>query len=175
MESGDFEAAVAAFETALKLEPRMVPVMVNLSMACSNLKQNDKAEAWLRRALKAEPDNAAANFNLGLLLAETSRPDEAEKALRAALKSDPQLAPAAYNLAVILGEKKDLAGAVQWSRKARDLRPEELKYTETLVFYLNASGNRKAAARVLRDAMQQPGFPPQLREAWQAQAEELEK
>ena len=70
MESDDFAAAVAAYETALKLEPRMVPVMVNLSMAYSNLNQNDKAEAWLRRALKGEPENAAANFNLGLLLAE---------------------------------------------------------------------------------------------------------
>ena len=66
-----------------------------------------------------------------------NRLDEAEKALRAALKSDPQLAPAAYNLAVILGEKKDLAGAVQWCRKAHDLRPEEMKYTQSLAFYLN--------------------------------------
>ena len=184
----------------------MVAPMVNLSMAYANLKQNDKAEAWLRRALKAEPDNAAANFNLGLLLAETGRRDEAEKALRAALKSDPQLAPAAYNLAVILGEKKDLAGAVQWCRKAHDLRPDELKYTAQpgllserkrrqgrgrrrarrrrsgrtrgfstaaaiLAGIYESRGERKAAARVLRDALQQPGFPPQLREQWQAHAE----
>ena len=141
-----------AFETALKLEPRVVAPMVNLSMAYANLKQNDKAEAWLRRALKAEPDNAAANFNLGLLLAETDRLDEAEKALRAALKSDPQLAPAAYNLAVILGEKKDLAGAVEWCRKAHDLRPEELKYTQSLAFYLNEKGDKDEAAAVLKKA-----------------------
>ena len=154
MESGDFDAAVAAFETALKLEPRVVAPMVNLSMAYANLKQNDKAEAWLRRALKAEPDNAAANFNLGLLLAESDRPDEAEKALRAALKSDPQLAPAAYNLAVLLGERKDLAGAVQWCRKAHDLRPEELKYTQSLAFYLNEKGDKAEAAEVLKKAQE---------------------
>lgn len=128
--------------------------------------------------------------------------------MRAALKSDPQLAPAAYNLAVILGEKKDLAGAVQWCRKARDLRPEELKYTKSLAFYLQGHGDkdeaiavltkaiqetpsffdgsamlagiyesrgaRKAAALVLRDALGQPGFPPQMRGPWQAQVEALE-
>ena len=150
MESGDFDAAIEAFETALKLEPRVVAPMVNASIAYANLKQNDKAEAWLRRALKAEPDNAAANFNLGLLLAETNRPDEAEKALRAALKSDPQLAPAAYNLAVLLGEKKDFTGAVEWCRKAHDLRPEELKYTQSLIFYLNEKGDKDEAAEVLK-------------------------
>ena len=152
MESGDYDGAVAAYETALKLEPRMVAPMVNLSMAYANLKQNDKAEEWLRRALKAEPENAAVNFNLGLLLAELGRLDEAEKALRAALKSDPQLAPAAYNLAVILGARKDLAGAIRWCRKAHDLRPEELKYTESLAFYLNENGDKKDAAEVLKKA-----------------------
>ena len=82
-----------AFETALKLEPRVVAPMVNLSMAYANLKQNDKAEAWLRRALKAEPDNAAANFNLGLLLAETDRLDEAEKALAGCAEVRPAACP----------------------------------------------------------------------------------
>ena len=155
MESGDFAAAVAAYETALKLEPRMVGVMVSISMAYSNLNQNEKAEAWLRRALKAEPDNAAANFNLGLLLAEAERFDEAENALRAALKSDPQLAPAAYNLAVIRGSKKDWAEAVQWSRKAHDLQPEELKYTHTLAFYLTAKGEFEAATALLQKAIKE--------------------
>jgi Flp pilus assembly protein TadD len=87
-----------------------------------------------------------------LLLAETDRLDEAEKALRAALKSDPQLAPAAYNLGVILGEKKDLAGAVQWCRKAHDLRPEDLKYTQSLAYYLNLSGDKEEAEALLRKA-----------------------
>jgi Tfp pilus assembly protein PilF len=152
MESGNFDAAVDAYETALRLEPRMVPAMVNAAMAYANLTQTDKAEAWLRRALKGEPENAAANFNLGLLLAETNRLDEAEKVLRAALKADSQLAPAAYNLAVILGEKKDFAGAVEWCRKAHDLRPEEMKYTETLAFYLDKNGDRAAAEEVLKKA-----------------------
>ncbi|MEI8374512.1 MAG: tetratricopeptide repeat protein [Planctomycetota bacterium] len=159
MESGDYDAAVAAFEKALKLEPRVVAPMVNLSMAYANLKQNDKAESWLRRALKAEPDSAAANFNLGLLLAETNRLDEAQDALRAALKSDPQLASAAYNLAVILGAKKDLAGAVQWCRKAHDVRPEELKYTHSLAFYLNENGDKDEAIAVLKKAIKEnPSF-----------------
>ena len=36
-------------------------------------------------------------------------------------------------------------------------------------------GERKAAARVMRDALEQPGFPPKSRRAWEARAKELEK
>jgi tetratricopeptide (TPR) repeat protein len=153
MDRGDFDASVAAYETALKLEPRMVAPMVSAAMAYANLKQLDKAEAWLRRALKAEPENAAANFNLGLLLAETGHPDEAEKALRTALKTDPQLAAAAYNLGVILGEKHDLPGAVQWCRKAHDLRPDDPKYTQSLAVYLQAKGDKDEAISLVKRAI----------------------
>ncbi len=153
MDRGDFEASVAAYETALKLDPHMVAPMVSAAMAYANLKQLDKAEALLRRALKAEPENAAANFNFGLLLAETGHLDEAEKGLRAALKTDPQLAAAAYNLGVILGEKKDFAGAVQWCRKAHELRPDELKYTQSLAIYLQANGDKDAVISLVRQAI----------------------
>jgi tetratricopeptide (TPR) repeat protein len=153
MDRGDFESSVAAYENAIKLEPRMVAPMVSAAMAYANLKQLDKAETLLRRALKAEPENAAANFNLGLLLAETERRDEAEKSLRTALKADPQLAAAAYNLGVILGEKKDLAGAIQWCRKAHELRPDDAKYTQTLAVYLNAKGDKEEAISLLKRAV----------------------
>ena len=55
MESDDFTAAAACFETATRLEPRQIGPLVNASMAYSNLKQNDKAEASLRRALALSP------------------------------------------------------------------------------------------------------------------------
>ena len=153
MEGGDFAAAAAAYETALQLEPRVAGPMVNLSMAYANLNESDKAEACLRRALKIEPDNAAAHFNLGLLLAETQRFDEAERELQAALKFDPRLAAAAYNLAVIVGQRKDLAGAVHWARRAHDLQPDDPKYTQTLVFYLNRKGDGDEAVAVLRNSI----------------------
>ncbi len=153
MDRGDFEASVAAYETAMKLEPRMVAPMVSAAMAYANLKQLDKAEALLRRALKAEPENAAANFNLGLLLAETGHLDEAEKVLRTALKADPQLAAAAYNLGVIRGEKKDFADAVQWCRKAHDLRPDDPKYTQSLAVYLQAKGDKDEAISLVKRAI----------------------
>jgi Tfp pilus assembly protein PilF len=152
MEGRDFPAAVACFETATKLEPRMIGPMVNEAMAYSNMDENDNAEKSLRRALKVEPNNAAANFNLGLLLAEEERLPEAEQALRTALKTDPQLAAAAYNLGVILG-KKSLDDAVTFCQKAHDLNPADAKYAHTLAFYLLQQGKTAGAVELLRQVI----------------------
>jgi len=153
MERRDFPEAVRYFETAQRLEPRMIGPIVNAALAYSNMNRNDRAELCLRRALELEPANAAVNFNLGLLLAEHGKLDEAEKTLRTALKSDPQLAAAAYNLGVILAGKKNLAEAVVWCRKAAELRPDEAKYAHSLAFFLHQQGHADGAIQVLRNAI----------------------
>ena len=150
MEQREFQKAADCFETATRLEPRMVGPMVNASMAYSNLRQNDKAESSLRRALEAEPNNAAALFNLGLLLAEERRMQEAEKALRAAVKADPQMAAAAFNLGVLCGKAR-IDEAVQWCQKAHELEPGNAKYAHTLAFFLREKGELDRAIEVLRD------------------------
>jgi tetratricopeptide (TPR) repeat protein len=148
----DFDEAVKQYETAHKLESRVVGPMANAAIAYSNLGRNAEAEKCLRRALRAEPVNAAVNFNLGLLLGEQGRLDEAEHALRTALKSDPQMAAAAYNLGVIIA-KKNANEAIAWCRKAAELRPDEAKYTHTLAFFQRQQGDKAAAIRTLRQAV----------------------
>jgi Tfp pilus assembly protein PilF len=154
LESHDFPAAAACFETATKLEPRQIGPMVNAAMAYSNMDQNDKAEQSLRRALNSDPTNAAANFNLGLLLGEQGRMAEAEQALRTALKTDPQMAAAAYNLGVIVS-KKSLDEAITWCQKAHELHPADPKYAHTLAFYQRQKGNVDAAIKLLRQVIEQ--------------------
>jgi tetratricopeptide (TPR) repeat protein len=123
-------------------------------MAYSNLDQNDKAEASLRRALALAPQDAAANFNLGLLLGESQRWDEAEQRLRSALASNPQMAAAAYNLGVILARRSP-DEAIAWCRNAHQLRPEEAKYAHTLAFYLRQKGNFDEAVVLLRQVIRE--------------------
>ena len=153
LESHDFTAAAACYETATRLEPREIGPIVNAAMAYSNLEQNDKAEASLRRALALAPQDAAANFNLGLLLGELGRWDEAEQRLRTALKTNPQMAAAAFNLGVILA-KHSLDEAVAWCEKAHQLRPEDPKYAHTLAFYQWQKGNYAQAIDLLREIIQ---------------------
>jgi tetratricopeptide (TPR) repeat protein len=149
MERRAFAEAVNEFETATKLEPRIVGPLVNASLAYSNLNQPDRAEACLRRALKVEPNNASALFNLGLLLAETGRTADAVKSLRGALEFDPRMAAAAYNLGVIAGAASK-AEAARWCRRAHMIEPESGKYAHALAFYQRESGDLASAVATLR-------------------------
>jgi len=149
MERRAFAQAVNEFETATKLEPRIVGPLVNASLAYSNLNQPDRAEACLRRALKVEPNNASALFNLGLLLAETGRTADAVKSLRGALELDPRMAAAAYNLGVIAGATSK-AEAARWCLRAHGIEPESGKYAHALAFYQRESGDFASAVATLR-------------------------
>jgi tetratricopeptide (TPR) repeat protein len=158
LESGKPQDALSSYEKSLKLDPRAIPALVNMSMAYAHMGKNNEAEESLEKALKIEPENAAANFNLGLLLAEQDRMDEAEKALRTSLKSDPQLAPAAYNLCVMLAKER-IDEAIDYCKKAYKLRPDEPKYGYTLAFYQYQKGDTDNALKTLNDFLiKYPGY-----------------
>lgn len=159
----DFFKAVENFERAVRIEPRMVTVQINLAIAYSNIERTDRAEQCLRAALKLDPASAEALFNLGLLQGEQGKKAEAEASLKAALKSDPQMAPAAYNLGVLAADR-DLGEAISWCEKAHELAPADAKYAYTLAFYLNKKGDRERAAGVLREAIERAPEAAELKE-----------
>jgi len=155
---GDPKKAIASYDTALKLEPRAVLVMVNESMAYAQLKETKKADESLQKALKIAPGNAAANFNMGLLKAEQKDMKGAERYLKAALRADPQMAQAAYNLCVITSKDR-INEAVTYCKKAADLRPQEPRYAYTLAFYQLQKGDEKDAVKTLQALIEtQPAY-----------------
>ena len=174
MQRGEFAEAVKDYENARRLEPRMIEVLMNESVAYSNMGQNERAQQCLRRALETEPDNAAANFNLGLLLAEEGKTDEAEKALRKAIKSDPRSAAANYNLGVILAGRKDMSEAIALCRKACELQPDEAKYARVLALYLYREGDAEGAIEVLRKALGNKELTPQERQDLESKMRSLQ-
>jgi tetratricopeptide (TPR) repeat protein len=154
---GDLTLAMGAYETALKIEPRSIPALVNASMAQARLGNQEKAESFLRKALEVDAANAAANFNMGLLKAEQKDFAEAEKHLRAALKADPQMDAGAYNLGVLLAKDRPEEG-LQFLRKASELRPDIAKYRQALAFYLGEKGDQAKAIQALQETIsRQPG------------------
>jgi tetratricopeptide (TPR) repeat protein len=151
---GELMSAVASYQTAMKLDPQAIMPMVNTSIAYAQMGENDKAENALKTALKQAPENAAANFNMGLLKAGKSELEAAETYLKKAFAVDPQMAQAAYNLCIIAAKDR-IDEAVDWCRKASDLRPNEPKYAYTLAFYLSQKGDTGAAVKTLQALLAQ--------------------
>lgn len=155
---GELKRALAAYETASRLEPRAIQPLVNASLVYNMLGQNDKAEQCLRSALKTNSTSLAANLNLGMLLGEMGRPREAEAAFRAALAADPESAQAAYNLAVLVAER-DVKETIKLCRTASRLRPDVPKYAFALAFYLHQAGDdRQAIDELQKTLTKHPDF-----------------
>lgn len=144
----DLNEAVASYNTALRLDPRAVPVMVNQSIAYARLGETAKAADALDRALGIAPDNAAAHFNMGLLRAELNDMNAAESHLREALKTDPRMGAAAYNLCIILSKDRP-DEALRFCRQAVDSRPQDPRYAYTFAFLQQQRGNIAEAVKVL--------------------------
>jgi tetratricopeptide (TPR) repeat protein len=154
----DLKKAITSYETALKLEPGSVLVLVNESMAYARMGDNKHAVESLNKALKVDQNNAVVNFNMGLLKAEQNDPAAAERYFKKALKADPQMAQAAYNLCIITSKNR-INEAIAWCRKASDLSPQEPRYSYTLAFYLNQKGEKAEAIRVLKTTLDKhPGY-----------------
>jgi tetratricopeptide (TPR) repeat protein len=155
---GENKSAVASYRAALKIEPKAILALVNLSIAYARMGDGPKAERSLQEALKIAPDNGAANFNMGLLKAEKKEPKEAEQYLKKAIKADPQMAQAAYNLCIITSKDR-IGEAVTWCRRAADLRPQEPRYAFTLAFYQNRKGDKDEAVKTLKAILEKyPGY-----------------
>jgi tetratricopeptide (TPR) repeat protein len=148
LDQGRLEPAIQSFENAIRLRPDSVGTLVNASMAYSRARRMSDAGRVLDQALRLAPDNAPANFNRGLLLAELGSKADAENSLRKALATDPNLAPAAFNLCVLMMERRD-AGGLAYCQQAVKAAPGNEKYTFSLAFYLDQTGNSGPALRLL--------------------------
>ena len=95
------EQAIAAYETAAKLDPSSAGALVNLGTIYFNARQWAKAEAFYTRALEVDPKYALAHFNIGNLYDERGKLKLAMKHYQMAVKLNPQYADAHYNLALL--------------------------------------------------------------------------
>jgi tetratricopeptide (TPR) repeat protein len=147
------DLAEKQYRRALAIDDQFFLAQVNLALLLNRQGKNAEAEQLLKAALRMNPRNAGVAFNLGLLLAEEGKTAEAEAVLRTALKADPTMAPAAYNLAVLVAPKNG-AEALELSRRAAELRPEEPRFAYTLAFYQRQRGDMAGAARTLEQLLQ---------------------
>ena len=83
-QKGDYDAAIAAFRTAIRLKPEDVTFHYNLGLAHEKKGELEQAIAANREVIRLEPDLAVAYWNVGHLLRHQGKYSEALTALRRA-------------------------------------------------------------------------------------------
>ena len=112
------EEAAAAYRSALAIDPRLVPALINLANIHYAQDHLAEAMALYERAIGLEPDIFEGHFNLGNIHHDLGRYGAAEACYRQALAVNPRYAEAHLYLAVVL--EKD--------RRSQDAKPHWRAY-----------------------------------------------
>ena len=101
LESRDAEAALAAYERAIALDPGLLDAQINRGCLLHETGRLAEAEHAYRGALDACRTAPALLYNLATVLEDLGRREQAVEAYKDALKGDPRLADCHYNLALL--------------------------------------------------------------------------
>lgn len=91
LEDGEFQQALADFDTSLGQKPTHAPSHLGRALALMALGRNEEAIEAFGTALALEPEFAAAYANRGILYDRLGRHREALEDYRQALRLDPEL------------------------------------------------------------------------------------
>jgi len=115
---GDHAEALAAYQLALKRDPKNTSALNNIGHEYHLRDQLDKAEAFYRKALGVDPAHVLASRNLVGLLLHLKRSDEAFAQAEAARKARPAEPSFMVDLARCWGDYGRKGQALDWVRKA---------------------------------------------------------
>jgi tetratricopeptide (TPR) repeat protein len=151
-DAGDFAAAKASFEAALKKNPKDADAAFNLGRTLEETKDKAGAEKAYKDALKAKPDHQPSAENLSGLLLEAERWDDAAQVAKAALAKHPDDAKLHLALAVALAGKNDQPGATKEFDESVRLAPNDASAQLTYGHWLGVWKQSDAALTKLRAA-----------------------
>jgi lipoprotein NlpI len=124
VQKGDLDGAIAAYNQALDLDPKMAIAYYNRGNAKNSEGNLDGAIADYTQALVLNPSIALAYCNRGFARQSKGDSDGALADYAHALALNPKMAVALYNRGLIKVQKGDLDGAIADSSQAIDLDPK---------------------------------------------------
>ncbi|NUP87334.1 MAG: tetratricopeptide repeat protein, partial [Burkholderiaceae bacterium] len=151
---GDAAAALKSADQALALHAASLDAQMLRGQALASANRIDDAVAAFEAASRAAPKLGAPLVELGMLEQRRNRTDAARAHYQRAIEIDPRSAVAYNNLAALSAEqKRDLAKAQAWARKAVELAPAQAQFQHTLGTVLHAAGQPRAALQPLAQAV----------------------
>jgi serine/threonine-protein kinase len=129
----DYDGAIACFERALDLDPRLALAHSNLGVVWWEKRKPDKAIAHFRKALVLDPRLPRAQYSLGLALHVRGEQDEAIACFERAIRIDADFAEAHCNLGGALRAKGRFAASLRAYRRGHELgsRQRNWRYPES--------------------------------------------
>lgn len=132
------------YDRVLQLDPNNVSALSILGGMHSDAGDMAVAENYLRRAVRLDPKFGAAQYNLALLLDRTGRHVEALAHYeKAALDSESPMFADVWG--VCLAQEGHNQEALQWFRRAIEIRPTEIPPRLHLAYLLDQTGHPKKA------------------------------
>ncbi|HEY1342738.1 MAG TPA: tetratricopeptide repeat protein [Bryobacteraceae bacterium] len=118
-QAGRIDAAVEAFETALKLNPQLAGAQMNMTRLTAFKQQAQAEAARVRNRVQQNPQNPVGHMALGAVEMRLGDLQAAQKEFDRALELNPNLPQAHSNLGEIHYLREDYAAAWQEVKKAR--------------------------------------------------------
>ena len=169
IQKGEYEAAIAAWRSALELNPDDARANNNLGFALARQGRLAESIACWERALKANDqipevrqNLVGALENLGVEWLRKGDVDEAMPHLRRAAELDPQDAAGQYNLGLALLRKSRFDEAIERFQKALALDPKDAQTHNDLAVALAQRRRFEEAAAHFREAI---GIDPKSAQA----------
>jgi tetratricopeptide (TPR) repeat protein len=121
LEEIDSDAAVGAYERALRMRRDSGEIWINLGRLHAEAARTDEAERCFREALALDPADSTALYNLGVVAQDQGRDQEAIELYHRALRIDANLPEAHYNLATLFDRTGDTRSAIRHINEYRKL------------------------------------------------------
>ena len=137
--------AEVEYRTALRLDPKFVPALVNLADLDRERGMDKEGAELLRAAIAIEPNNAAIKHSLGLLLVRERNYTEALSLFREAATLAPYNARYAYVYAVALNSSGSTAEAKELLVRTHKQHPTDRDVLMTLIAIERDNGDFTAA------------------------------
>jgi protein O-mannosyl-transferase len=130
-ERGEVDAAIQAYERALRIWPKSVKTQVNLGAALADKGKFEEAIIHYREALRLNPDYALARTNwskalnsMAVGMAQQGRMDEAIAHFNEALRIDPYSVDGHFNLGITLARLNRVEEAAEQFAHVLRLTPD---------------------------------------------------
>jgi tetratricopeptide (TPR) repeat protein len=151
--TGNYPAAVKAYERGLEVEPENVELLNAMGFALFQQGKSEEAVGALEKALAVDPKHWKAHNNMALASIDIGELEMAEAHYRESLAIEPQ--PAIYNDLGFVLERQGLPyEAVEMYRKSLELDPESATAHYNLAASLARSGEFAQAEPHFRAAIE---------------------